>query len=150
MSIRLPLQTVLDVQDNGLIGAASTAGGIAHPFMLPQDTDGVVVKVTASTAGGGVSVILQTTDDGGTTWYDVARTSVLSNANATTAYWLTSSTTNRGALGSAAASALAGGGSTGLPLLSQHARVVTIVGAGVTGVASVRTVVSTGNQSANA
>lgn len=150
MAIRLPLQTVLDVQDNGAIGAASVAGGIAHPFMVPQDTDGLVVKVTASTAGAGVSVILQTSDDAGTTWYDVARTSIVSNANGTTAQWLTASTTNRAAIGSAAASALGGASSSGLPLLGQYARTFTVVGAAVTGVTSVRTIVSAQNQSATA
>jgi len=88
MSIRLPLQTVLDVQNNGLIGAASTNGGIANTFLLPQDCDNIVVKMTASVDGAGVSTVLQTSDDGGTTWYDVGRTSIVSNANTQNAEWL--------------------------------------------------------------
>lgn len=165
MSIRLPLQGVLDVQDNGLIGAASTAGGIAHPFVLPTDCDNVVVKVIASTVGGGVSVVFQTSDDGGTTWYDVARSSVVSNANGTTAEWMSIpvattginpqviSTVNAGSvlggtIGSAAASTLGNRQVSGLPILGVQNRTFTIVGAGVTGVASVRTIVRTNSQAA--
>lgn len=88
MSIRLPLQTVLDNDDDGNVGAGSVNGGVALPFQLPQDTDNVVVKLTASIAGGGVSAVFQTSDDGGTTYYDVARTSIVSNANGTTAQFL--------------------------------------------------------------
>lgn len=89
MGIRLPLRTVLDVADGvTATGPASTAGGIANTFDIPQDTDNVVVKFRASILGGGSSATFQTSDDGGTTWYDVARTSIVSNANATTAEWL--------------------------------------------------------------
>ncbi len=83
MAIRKPLQSVLDYNDGALnagqTGATSVAGGVAKPFTLPQDTDNVVVKLSASVIGGGVSATFQTTDDGGITWYDVARTSVVSN-----------------------------------------------------------------------
>lgn len=89
MSIRLPLQTIHDFDDVGQVGAGSVAGGVARTFLLPQDVDGVVVKLTASIIGGGVSATFQTSDDGGTTYYDVARTSIVSNANnAVTAQWL--------------------------------------------------------------
>jgi hypothetical protein len=54
-------------------------GGTPIPFFIPQDTDNVVVKFQASTSGGAYSALFQTTDDGGTTWYDVARTSIVSN-----------------------------------------------------------------------
>lgn len=92
MSIRLPLKVVLDQNNSTQVGSgpASTAGGIGYTFNLPQDTDNVVVKFTASVLGGGVSATLQTTDDAGTTWYDVSRTSTISNANATKAEWLSS------------------------------------------------------------
>ena len=80
-SIRLPLTTVLDYDDVGQTGATSVAGGVAKTFKIPQDADNIVVKLTASVIAGAVSATLQTTDDGGTTWYDVARTSVVSNAN---------------------------------------------------------------------
>lgn len=88
MAIRIPTQGVLDRNDSGDVGAGSVAGGVAFPFQLPQDTDNVVVKLTASIIGGGVSATFQTSDDGGTTYYDVARTSIVSNANTTTAEWL--------------------------------------------------------------
>ena len=81
MAIRLPLTGVLDVTntDNG---SGSVAGGWAYPFRIPQDTDNVVVKLAASVVAGGISAIFQTSDDGGTTYYDVARTSIVSNSGA--------------------------------------------------------------------
>src|SRR3990167_5523831 len=146
MSIRLPLKIVLDVNNDTVnaTGPASTAGGVANTFQLPQDTDGVVVKFTASVLAGGASATLQTTDDGGTTWYDVARTSIVSNANnAVTAEWLSApvaglgfSNTNGVAsvgtgtavsvlatIGRAAASSLGSGDFSGLPILSQQGRI---------------------------
>lgn len=173
MGIRLPTQTVLDVQNNGLLGAASVSGGIANEFMVPQDADNIVVKMTASVAGAGVSTILQTSDDGGSTWYDVARTSIVSNANGDTAQWLSSPVIGIGvkttyvqgnvpsvggqaassiysAIGSAPASALGQLAVTGLPILGQRNRVFLVVGAAATGVASVRTMVKVNSQSATA
>lgn len=165
MSIRLPLQEVLDVQNNGLIGAASVAGGIANTFTIPQDTDNIVVKMSASTVGGGVSTILQTTDDGGITWYDVARTSVVSNtADGTLAQWLVGATIGGGiatsinspvgsivsvGIGSAAASTLAQRQVSGLPILGTVGRTFLVVGAAVTGVSSVRTQVYVNSQAPN-
>ena len=88
MSIRLPLQTVLDVTHTNQ-GPTSVAGGWAYPFKLPQDVDNVVVKVLPSVVAGGVSVIFQTSDDGGNTYFDVARTSIASaNGNGAAAQWL--------------------------------------------------------------
>lgn len=165
MSVRLPLTTVLDVQDNGNLGAASVAGGIPHTFYIPQDTDNVVVKLTASVAGGGISAIFQTTDDGGTTWYDVGRTSVVSNAVNGTAQWLnvgvngtgqrTAATFSGGSIitagiGAAAASTVAQGQNTGLPLLSTYNRVFLITTAATTLVTSVTTQVKVNSQSNNA
>ena len=171
MSIRFPLQTILDVQDNGLLGVSSVSGGIAHNFNIPQDTDNIVVKFSASVAGAGVSTVLQTTDDGGLTWYDVARTSVVSNTGQsvlsgphTLAEWISVpvagyginpqvlSTVNAGSIlggtiGSPGASTLGSRQVSGLPLLGTLARVVTIIAAGVTGVASVRTQVKVNHQS---
>ena len=172
MSLRFPLQTILDVQDNGLtLGVNSVLGGIAHPFFIPQDTDNIIVKLQASVAGGGVSVFLQTTDDGGTTWYDVARTSVVSNTGGsiaggvgqTNAEWISApvigfgvntqviSTVNAGSvlggtIGTAAASALGSRQVSGLPILGIQARTFTVVAAAATGVASVRTQVKVNNQ----
>lgn len=85
MSINLPLRGVLDVNQTDVAG--SVAGGWALPFRLPQDTDNVVVKFTPSVSGGGMSAIFQTSDDGGTTYYDVARTSIASN-NLTGVHWM--------------------------------------------------------------
>ncbi len=140
MSIRFPLVTVLDYNDAGQTGATSVAGGVAKTFNIPQDTDNVVVKLTASVIAGGVSATFQTTDDGGTTWYDVARSSIVSNANNTTAEWLSIpvigvgmnpqiiSTVNvgsvlGGAIGSAAASVLGNKQINGLPILSTQGRI---------------------------
>lgn len=162
MSIRLPAQLV-EFQDNGLIGAASAAGGIAHTFTIPQDSDAVTVKVTASVAGAGVSVVLQTTDDGGTTWYDVGRTSIVSNTAGNQNATFTAGFVNAGGVATAlngfptnsvlsvgitntAASTLSANQVSGLPLLSTLARTFTIVGAGVTGVASVKTQVKVQSQ----
>jgi hypothetical protein len=161
MSLRLPIQFV-EFQDNGNIGVSSAAGGVAHTFTLPQDTDNVVVKVTASVAGAGASVVFQTTDDGGTTWYDVARTSVVSNG--AKPEWLSipvissginpvvNSSANVGSIlggtiGNAAASTLTSRQVSGMPLLSQLARTFTIVEAAATGVASVKTQIKINNQS---
>ena len=148
MGIRFPLQRIR-VVNNGEIGSgpASTAGGVATTFTIPQDTDNVVVKFTASIAAGGVSATLQTTDDGGTTWYDVARTSIVSNANGTTAQWISAPVVGSGmrtgvvvtsvvadgsvvsfgsisgTIGSAAASTLAQREVSGLPILSSQGRI---------------------------
>jgi len=169
MSIRLPLQTILDAQDNGLIGAASVNGGIARTFTIPQDADNIVVKLQASIAGAGVSTVLQTTDDGGITWYDVARTSIVSNTGGsifggghTLAEWISipvngfgvsagqvlsggTSVVSQG-IGSAGASTLGSRSLSGLPIMSPLGRVVTIVATAATGVASVRTQVKVNSQ----
>lgn len=139
MGIRFPLQTVLDFNDAGQTGVTSVAGGVAKTFNIPQDADNIVVKLTASVIAGAVSATLQTTDDGGTTWYDVSRTSVVSNANNTTATWCSGavigpgmSTAQNGfptnsilsvGIRSTAASTLAANQVSGLPMLSSKGRV---------------------------
>ena len=166
MSIRLPLRTVLDVNNSTVnaTGPASTAGGVAHTFDLPQDTENVVVKFTASVLAGGVSATLQTTDDGGSTWYDVGRTSIVSNANnAVTAEWLSvpvagfgyrggnvvASTVATGSvilvsssvlntIGNAAASSLGSHSYSGMPILSQRGRVFLRYTAAVTSILNER------------
>ena len=157
MGIRFPLRTVLSV-DNGIIatGPASTAGGVAHTFTIPQDADNIVVKFQASILAGGVSATLQTTDNGGTTYYDVARTSIVSDANATNAQWLSSPvigigvrtttgiasvgggvhTSVYGAIGQAGASTLGQLAVSGLPILSQQGRVFLRYTAAVTSIIS--------------
>ena len=167
MAIRLPLKKVGTFTDTTPTGPSSTAGGIAHEFLLPQDTDNVVVKMTASMAGTGVSAVLQTTDDGGTTYYDVARTSIVSNANSTTAQFLsvpvigggvttaatfaTTSIVSMG-IGDAAASTLAQRAVSGLPILSPQARVFIIIDGNITNATSneIVTEVMVNSQSATA
>jgi hypothetical protein len=164
MSIRLPLQGVLTAIDTNDVGAGSVNGGVAFPFTIPQDTDNIVVKLTASIVGGGVSAYLQTTDDGGTTYYDVARTSVVSNANNTTAEWLSipvissgvttisetanSSIVSNATIGSAAASTLGVKTVSGLPILSTQGRIFLQYSAGVSANALTQAVVKVNSQSA--
>jgi hypothetical protein len=138
MAIRLPLKVVgTFTAAANETGAGSVAGGFAHSVILPQDTDNVVVKLTASVVGG-YSATLQTTDDGGTTWYDVSRTSIVSNSNTTTATWCIGQTIGGGVataqngfptnsimsvgIRGTAASTLAANQISGLPILSQNAR----------------------------
>ena len=136
MAIRLPLKTVGSFTAGANeTGASSALGGIAHAFVLPQDTNGVVVKLTASVVGA-YSAVFQTTDNGGTTWYDCGRTSIVSNANSANAEWLnipvsgngvgtapiqTTSSVFTASIGKA--SSVLGNRMTGLPILSQQARV---------------------------
>ena len=166
MSIRLPLKIVLDVNNSAIVatGPASTAGGVAHTFDLPQDVDGVVVKFTASVLAGGASATLQTTDDGGTTWYDVGRTSIVSNANNdVTAEWLSipvagfgyrggnvvASTVATGSviavsssvlntIGSEGASTLGSHSMSGMPIMSQRGRIFLRYTAAVTSILNER------------
>lgn len=152
MSIRLPTQTVLNAVGGNELGAGSVAGGIAYPFNLPQDTDNVVVKFTASVVGA-YSATFQTSDDGGTTFYDVARTSIVSNANNTTAEWMSIpvisggvnpqvlSTVNAGSVlggtvGSSAASTLGNRQVSGLPILGQQNRIFVRITGNVTSAAA--------------
>ena len=174
MSIRLPLQRVLDVNNSTEVGGGpvSVAGGVAYTFNLPQDTDNVVVKLTASVLAGGVSATLQTTDDGGATWFDVARTSIVSNAGNTNAEWIsvpvsgtgfgatvpnqtsTVGFTNTGivlnGIGSAAASSLGVKQNSGLPILSQRGRVFLRYSNAVTSIINERVQVLVNSQSATA
>jgi hypothetical protein len=137
MALRVPTKVILSYDDAGQTGATSVAGGVAKTFTIPQDSDGVVVKLTASVIAGGVSAVLQTTDDGGTTWYDVARSSIVSNGAIPT--WM-AAFVNAGGVATAqngfpsnsvlstgiantAASTLGVNQVSGLPLLSQQGRV---------------------------
>lgn len=174
MSIRLPLTTLLDVNNSTVnaTGPASTAGGVAHAFLIPQDTDNIVVKFTASVMVGGASATLQTSDDGGTTWYDVARTSIVSNAiSGPTAEWLSVPVIGVGArtgvivtsvvatgsvqsfgsvygtIGNAGASTLGQKENSGLPILGRNARIFLRYTAAVTSIISERVTVSANSQS---
>lgn len=157
MSIRIPTQTILNAVGGNELGAGSVAGGISYPFLIPQDTDNVVVKFTASVVGA-YSAVFQTSDDGGSTFYDVARTSVVSNANNTTAEWLTIGTGSSGfrsqvvnqtsvvgftnapialnTIGSAAASTLGSAQASGLPILGVNNRIFVRITGNVTSAAA--------------
>lgn len=139
MGIRLPLQVVLDVTDSST-GSTSVLGGIAYPFKLPQDTDNVVLKFSPSVVGAGISAVFQTSDDGGTTFYDVARTSIasaspsgvgpqwvsvptISAANTRASVVATGSVIAVNTIGTAAASTLGSGQFSGLPVLGIQNRI---------------------------
>lgn len=137
MGIRIPTQNITTFLATGDVGAGSVAGVATKTFLLPQDCDNVVMKLTASVTGGTVSATFQTTDDGGTTWYDVVRTPSVSLQNNTTAIWASVPVFSNGykvipgsivggAIGSAAASVLTANSYSGLPLLSTAARIALI------------------------
>jgi len=167
MAIRLPLQTVAFFDDSTETGTNSVAGMVPHTFQIPVDTDNIVVKLTASVAGAGVSAVLQTSDDGGTTYYDIARTSIVSNAPNAAAQFLTASTmpvgvrttsvtasasiTGGGGIGSPSALGLSQNAITGLPLLGIQNRVGIIITGNVTVATanSIKTTISCNNQSAS-
>lgn len=176
MGIRLPLQTALDYKevDGNTPGASSLVGGTALPFFIPQDSDNIVVKLRASTTGGGYSALIQTTDDGGTTWYDIARTSIVSNTGLAgglqNAEWLSipvvgfsggkvvASLIATGSIvgvtgsggGRAAASTLASGTVSGLPILGTLNRVFLIATGTLTATSLVQVQVKVNSQTPNA
>jgi len=175
MSIRLPLQTILNVTNHDELGVGSVNGGIAQTFLIPQDTDNVIVNLRACIVGGGVSATLQTTDDGGTTWYDIARTSIVSNSSISAlAEWMSVPVAGFGyrttvirpsvvaagsvqsfgsvltTTGSAGASTLASREFSGLPIMSQNARIfIQLTGSDIT-TSSILTRVMVNSQSATA
>lgn len=163
MSVRIPTQNVLDVT-NTSVGVGSVAGGFAYPFQVLQDTDNVVLKLTSSVVGGAVSAVFQTSDDGGTTYYDVARTSVVSLANNANAQWLSVPTLGSGlrtnvtqaasvlvaGIGNAAASTLGSQQVSGLPILGVQNRAFVIMTGNLTVNDGVRVQVKVNNQSASA
>lgn len=162
MSIRLPLQTVLEINDSG---TSSIATGTTGTFTIPQDTDNIVVKLIASITGGGVSATAQTTDDGGSTWYDLGRTSVVSDATSASAQWLsipvngagigtavlqTTSSVYTASIGKAESSTLGMQRMSGLPVLSQVGRIVLGYSSPGTANTTVRAQVKVNSQSATA
>ncbi len=168
MGIRIPANAVLTANDASYgVGTNSVAGGDAFPFLIPQDTDNVVVKFTASITGGGVSAIFQTSDDGGSTYYDVARTSIISNARSLNAEWLSIPVIGTGigstpqtsvvftgsviafqrTVGSAAASTLGSGQISGLPILGVQNRIFFVYTGTVTATSLVTAVVRANSQS---
>lgn len=171
MAIRLPLRTVLSSDNSSEVGAGSVLGGVPVLFTIPQDSDNIVIKFQAATAGGGVSATLQTTDDSGTTWFDVARTSIVSSSQGVLAEWLsvpvtgfgyrTNATsvvavgsvlagTSDGATGQAPPSTLGSKAFSGIPLLSQQARIFIQLQAAVSASTVLLTEVKVNSQSATA
>lgn len=166
MSIRLPLQALVQDLRPTETGTSSVGGTINIPVTLPQDTDNVVVKLVASVAGAGVSAQLQTTDDGGTTWYGIGRTSVVSNAVGDNAQWISATVIGTGlassslvavgsvvagnGIGSAQPSTLSSGDLSGMPILSPTARVALQIMGNITAAASniITTTVSANSQGA--
>lgn len=165
MAIRLPLYTILSSTNNDEVGAGSVNGTVNIPFTIPQDTDNIVLKLTATTAGGGISAQLQTTDDGGNTWFSLGRTSIVSAATGDNVQWLSIPVISSGVqsssvvavgsviagtgIGSAVPSAVGSGEITGMPILSQTARVTLQLQAGITS-SSILTQVKVNSQSATA
>ncbi len=174
MSIRKPLKTIQTFTDSDDTGTGSVIGGIQHEFFIPQDCDNVVVKVSASVSGTGISALFQTTDDGGTTYYDVARTSIVSDTRSGYEEWLSIPVNGQGirsqvvlqtsVAGSSneaialntigntpAASTLGHSQLTGLPLLSDLARVFIIINGDVVSAVSnvITTEVSVNSQTAS-
>jgi hypothetical protein len=162
MSIRLPLQTIYDNTSTNQ-GTTSVAGGWNFNFKLPQDTDNVVVKFTASVTAGGARATFQTSDDGGTTFYDVASTSVLSGG---VPQWLSIPTISAGinpqvvsntnaasvvggSIGPAVAGSLGSQEVSGLPVLGLQNRIFLETAGNATAV-SARMQVMVNNQSATA
>uniref|UniRef100_A0A6M3Y4H8 Uncharacterized protein n=1 Tax=viral metagenome TaxID=1070528 RepID=A0A6M3Y4H8_9ZZZZ len=167
MALRNPLTRVATFSDDNDTGTGSVTGAILHTFQLPQDTDNVVVKFTGSVVAGGLSAILQTTDDGGTTYYDCARTSIITNATNAKAEWLsvpvigagvkTAATYATGSIvsmgiGNAESLQLPQRAVSGLPILDRQARVAIIITGDVTSAASNNcdVTVMTNSQSATA
>ncbi len=159
MAIRLPLKTVATFSDDNDTGTSSVSGGIPHTFQIPEDTDNVVLKYTASCVGTGLSVVLQTTDDGGTTYYDLAQTSIVSAAGNASAEWLSVPVNGagvrttcgsgsipsiggqavasiNGTIGTAESLTLGQKSVSGLPILSQQMRAQVVIDADVTSAAS--------------
>jgi hypothetical protein len=170
MAIRLPLQgikTYTEV-DGNTPGASSVAGGTPIPFVIPMDTDNVIVKVKASVSGGGYSAIFQTTDDGGTTWYDVARSSIVSNtAGNYAADWLSipvispginpaqktlyaAGSIVGGTIGKSPASTLGAGQVSGLPIMGTVNRIFLVSTGTITATSLVSVEVKVNSQSATA
>lgn len=138
MSIRIPQQGIIDITHTNQ-GTTSVAGGWAYPFQLPQDTDNIYVKFLPSVTAGGMSAVFQTSDDGGTTYFDVARTSVASanelgaapqflsipviGGGVRTAATFAGASIISAGIGAVSASTLAQGQISGLPVLGIQNRV---------------------------
>ena len=139
MAIRLPSSPVLDWHSS--IASATTD---ATTVLLPQDTDAITVAVSSSVFGlTTLQTYIQTSPDGGTTFYDVGRTSIVSNTGLPAgglqnAEWLSVNVNNptgrvvpsviatgsilgvTGSIGKAGASTLASGTMSGMPIFNTN------------------------------
>ncbi len=166
MGIRLPLTTVLDITDSST-GSTSVLGGVAYPFKLPQDTDNCILAFSPSVVTAGISAVFQTSPDGGSTWYDVARTSIataspsgvgpqwvsiptITSANTRASVVAVGSVIAVNNIGTAAASTLGSGQFSGLPIMGIQNRVFLIQQSGITASQGSRVQVMVNNQSATA
>lgn len=145
MALNNPTRTILD-QTNTSLGAGSVAGQFTYDFDVPTDVTTIAVRWRPSVITGHMSATLQTSPDGGNTYYDVARTSVMSVAYDYNAQWLVGSSIAPGVrtaviqsasvvsagIGQAGASTLGSQQVSGLPLLGQANRIALIMGGGVT------------------
>lgn len=169
MSIRLPLQTVLDYNDSGNTGATSV---VSQTFFIPQDTDNIIVKVPVASINGTnptADVYLQTSDDGGTTYYDVLHlptiTGTIANAGA---FWGSAPVVTMGirstqsgvssliqtsvlsVTGNASIRGLAAGQVSGLPILGQINRIQIAYGGTIAANNGLQVQVKVNSQSATA
>lgn len=123
MSIRFPLSVVKSITDT------ATSGTVNYPFLVPQDTESLVVKVYTGTFTGTnptLDVYFQTTDDGGTTWYDVAHFPQFTAAvSKTQANWITIPVTmnTKTVPSTAGCSTLAASLVSPIPLLSKECNI---------------------------
>lgn len=131
MAIRIPQQTVLDYNDSGNVGATSI---VSKTFMLPQDTDNIVMLIpTASIVGSApvVDVFLQTSYNGGTNFQDLASirlpTLVASSilyTDANTPAMATATTLGHPSVATnVGASTLGANSMSGLPIMGQFGRI---------------------------
>lgn len=158
MALRLPLQTVLDYNDSGNVGATSV---VSKTFTIPQDSDNIVLKVPLASVNGTAPVVdiyLQTSDDGGTTFYDVAHlglpstvtSSVLAVTNAKALFVANSSqAVNASVISAPSIRGLAVNTASGLPMLGTIGQVQIAYSGTITTNNGVQVQVKVNNQSSS-
>lgn len=131
MAIRIPQTTVFSYSDSGNVGATSI---VSKTFMLPQDTDNVVMLIPVASIVGTapvVDVFLQTSYNGGTNFQDLACVRLPSTVassvlftNANTPAMATAQTIVRPSVATnVGASTLGANSNSGLPIMGQLGRV---------------------------
>jgi hypothetical protein len=136
MAISRPNKNLLSVVDVDTSGATT----VSYPFTVPQDSNGIVVRVyndglTTVTN----DIYVQTSEDAGTNWRDCVhftqQTAALPVAQAEWAVVGTGASSGgtgnlMGWVGSVQASMLAAGRNSGLPLMGTYNRVYIVYGGG--------------------